>query len=329
MLQSIEIENFRCFEKTAISGFEQINLVTGKNNSGKTALLEALYLALTTDSKNLTENTRQSENDSEKEKNLYFNQNDRNPIKILIFFEQEGPFSNQEGIRYEYLKANSSQHFFNEVIQETGRRIFHSNHYNVKTATAFIFDKNRQLPNNQELTYLLDSIDKKGEKFRIIEALKIIDESLSDIRTFASFSGVLYILKNGFSEYQPVYYLGDAVQKIVRYVINILSSYPNKDAINVLLIDEIENGIHYTAQAEVWRMLLKLCKHYNIQLFATTHSLEMIKAFQQVCSEEEFTGMGGYFELGRQAKSQQIIGIKHKLTTLEYELATDSPIRGE
>lgn len=76
-------------------------------------------------------------------------------------------------------------------------------------------------------------------------------------------------------------------------------------------------------------MLLKLCKHYNIQLFATTHSLEMIKAFQQVCSEEAFTGMGGYFELGRQAKSQQIIGIKHKLTTLEYELATDSPIRGE
>lgn len=77
MLQSIEIENFRCFEKTSISGFEQINLITGKNNSGKTALLEALYLMLTTDSKSLIEATRQSEKDNEREKNLYFNQNDR------------------------------------------------------------------------------------------------------------------------------------------------------------------------------------------------------------------------------------------------------------
>jgi len=74
---------------------------------------------------------------------------------------------------------------------------------------------------------------------------------------------------------------------------------------------------------------MKLCKHYNIQLFATTHSLEMIKAFQSVCSEDEFSGMGGYFELGRNPKSQQIIGVKHDLETLEYELASGDTIRGE
>ncbi|WP_083786910.1 AAA family ATPase [Gloeothece verrucosa] len=44
MLQDIEIENFRCFEKTRISGFTRVNLIGGKNNSGKTALLEALLL---------------------------------------------------------------------------------------------------------------------------------------------------------------------------------------------------------------------------------------------------------------------------------------------
>ncbi|RDB07248.1 AAA family ATPase [Runella aurantiaca] len=322
MLQSIEIENFRCFEKTAISGFEQINLITGKNNSGKTALLEALYLALTTDSKNLTENTRQSEKDTEKEKNLYFNQNDRKKIEIVSYF------LGGEGILYQFHRS-SSRTLFNKMIRNSDGSRSLNQDFHAEFFTAFIFDKSRQLPNNQELTYLLDSIDKKGDKFRVIEALKIIDKSLSDIRTFASFPEVLYLLKDGFSEYQPVYYLGDAVQKIVRYVINILSSYPNKEAVNVLLIDEIENGIHYTAQAEVWRMLIKLCKYYNIQLFATTHSLEMIKAFQQVCSEEEFTGMGGYFELGRQAKSQQIIAVKHDLETLEYELASGDTIRGE
>ena len=42
MIRSIEIENFRCFHKTRIEGFSQINLIGGQNNAGKTALLEAI-----------------------------------------------------------------------------------------------------------------------------------------------------------------------------------------------------------------------------------------------------------------------------------------------
>ncbi|MEG3911663.1 AAA family ATPase [Microcoleus sp. w2-18bC1] len=44
MLKEIEIQNFRCFEQIKISGFERVNLIGGKNNAGKTALLEALVL---------------------------------------------------------------------------------------------------------------------------------------------------------------------------------------------------------------------------------------------------------------------------------------------
>ncbi|NJK72937.1 MAG: AAA family ATPase [Microcoleus sp. SU_5_6] len=44
MLKEIEIQNFRCFEHIKISGFERVNLIGGKNNAGKTALLEALLL---------------------------------------------------------------------------------------------------------------------------------------------------------------------------------------------------------------------------------------------------------------------------------------------
>ena len=44
MIKNITIENFRCFQKTHISNISQVNLITGRNNSGKTAFLEALYL---------------------------------------------------------------------------------------------------------------------------------------------------------------------------------------------------------------------------------------------------------------------------------------------
>lgn len=46
MIKSISINNFRCFENLTIEGCERINVIVGDNGTGKTALLEALFLAL-------------------------------------------------------------------------------------------------------------------------------------------------------------------------------------------------------------------------------------------------------------------------------------------
>ena len=44
MIEDIEITNFRCFDRLKVSGCKRINLISGKNNIGKTALLEAIFL---------------------------------------------------------------------------------------------------------------------------------------------------------------------------------------------------------------------------------------------------------------------------------------------
>jgi len=72
MLKSIEIENFRCFEKTSINGFEQINLIAGKNNAGKMALLEAIFFSLSPQGGEVIENSRKTANDVDNSKNLCF-----------------------------------------------------------------------------------------------------------------------------------------------------------------------------------------------------------------------------------------------------------------
>ena len=41
MLTRLKIENFRCFRQWVIDPLKRINLICGKNNSGKTTLLEA------------------------------------------------------------------------------------------------------------------------------------------------------------------------------------------------------------------------------------------------------------------------------------------------
>ncbi|HLA29257.1 MAG TPA: AAA family ATPase, partial [Syntrophales bacterium] len=42
--KSFDVQNFRCIRKLAISPLEQVNLIAGMNNVGKTTLLEALFL---------------------------------------------------------------------------------------------------------------------------------------------------------------------------------------------------------------------------------------------------------------------------------------------
>ena len=49
MLQSIRMKNFRCFGDLTIDHLDSVNLIAGKNNTGKTALLEAMYLLLSPD----------------------------------------------------------------------------------------------------------------------------------------------------------------------------------------------------------------------------------------------------------------------------------------
>ncbi len=46
----------------------------------------------------------------------------------------------------------------------------------------------------------------------------------------------------------------------------------------IVLIDEIENGIHHTVMSDMWEMIIKRSRETNTQIFATTHSYECIEA---------------------------------------------------
>ena len=44
MFTSFTVKNFRCFRDLTIAPLGRVNLIAGKNNTGKTALLEAMYM---------------------------------------------------------------------------------------------------------------------------------------------------------------------------------------------------------------------------------------------------------------------------------------------
>ena len=55
----------------------------------------------------------------------------------------------------------------------------------------------------------------------------------------------------------------------------------------VVLVDEIENGIHHTALRNLWEKIGQFAHHLGVQFFASTHSRECIEAAHEVFSKSQ------------------------------------------
>ena len=80
----------------------------------------------------------------------------------------------------------------------------------------------------------------------------------------------------------PLRSLGDGALRLFGVALALANS---RDGF--LLIDEAENGIHYSVQRDYWRMVLQAARKNNVQVFATTHSWDCIAAFARAASEDE------------------------------------------
>lgn len=49
-----------------------------------------------------------------------------------------------------------------------------------------------------------------------------------------------------------------------------------------LLIDEIDTGLHYSVMADMWRLVVETAKRLEVQVFATTHSLDCVRALARL-----------------------------------------------
>lgn len=86
----------------------------------------------------------------------------------------------------------------------------------------------------------------------------------------------------GEDERVPLRSLGDGAVRIFGLALALAESRNG-----FLLIDEAENGIHHSVQADVWRLLLNSAKKNNVQVIATTHGWDCVEKFAEVALEEE------------------------------------------
>jgi AAA15 family ATPase/GTPase len=48
-----------------------------------------------------------------------------------------------------------------------------------------------------------------------------------------------------------------------------------------LLIDEFENGLHYSVQERIWQLAFEMAQRLDIQVFATSHSWDCVESFSK------------------------------------------------
>jgi hypothetical protein len=312
MITSLKLENFRGFTALKISPIKRINLIAGANNTGKTGILEGLYLMLASENSQIPQLPYTFRSNTSGQPNQYI-QDDFATFWQALFYDKntsvEAKISAQTdseqiiSLGLKTVSDGSIQFDYGPVHgnpspppsgSQRGPRFGGGNpaafriapqgvvtHGHNPFGTKFIVLSTRlEHPTRDAELFNQVSILGGGEE-KLISLLREIDPRLQKLRYLkapGTQQPLVYAhfgLRNALSMTQT----GQGFSKLFSLFCQMLVANAR-----VLLIDEIENGLYYESLPTIWRGIAALAASENIQVFATTHSRECIVAAHEVFS---------------------------------------------
>ncbi len=315
-LTEIEIKQFKCFTDFEVKGFKRVNLIGGKNNIGKTAFMEACFINVRSKSINAMitaifdiKFSRENLNIIDKPVS-YQNPNSINTnFHYLNFLDATRSYS---------VKSNLSNTAFS-IIEKDATKVYQfmingdSKAINVNDL-SFTFEHDSTIHfidnfgwSNDDLIVAYQAIQQQDQEDKLNGFIKEFDDS---IEGFKNIGNKPQCKTNG--QYRDIVEFGDGLR---HYISIICALYASKDG--YLFVDEIDNGVHYTQLDRLWELILTLSKKNNSQVFAITHSKEMLDSFARVAKKLDEQDIS-YTTLVKN-KQQEI-----KAMTRDYEMLIDS-----
>ena len=320
ILPSLEIRNFRGFQHLQIERLGRVNLIVGKNNIGKTSLLEAIQLYAHKGAFSTIINMLEVREEGilygnvlAALKYLFYGRKDitvntqpieigpigseEKMLKIAITWDitefKDGaihtrPLKHEESYANALLSPRFNQHVGGQTISFPLEASLPSNVLlpDMKAVTSFFVTSSGL--EKRQLGDLWDQAASRGRETEdeILNALRIAAPGVERLYfigdAYKGHERVPAVRVDGIDELIPLRSLGDGMQRIFSIVLALVNA---KDGI--LLIDEVENGIHYSALLEVWQLIFRIAHRLNIQVFATTHGWDCLEAFQQAALEDQ------------------------------------------
>lgn len=321
MYDSIHIRRFRRFEDLTLRGLTRVNLFVGRNNAGKTSLLDAIELlasggtpaALVRSGRrrgetSVTESTRDARalwRESVEVSHLFVD----HLLHEGAWFELKGSTGassvsvrceiqtfglgdlldgGTEGLLVENTRGNLVEDPLlalridspssassvllpllpNGVLFEQAPR--RSPGPISDPPMFFLGTEGAQLGT---LARLWDKIVLTPEEDKVIAALQVIEPSIDRLAFGAEGVRNAFVKLAGSGQRVPLGSLGDGTRRMLALAISLVHA-----ADGVLLIDEIDTGLHYSALESMWKLVVQTARRLNLQVFATSHSGDCMRA---------------------------------------------------
>lgn len=303
--KNLRIENFRGFDSIELKGFNRINILMGKNNCGKSSVLEGILLLIGLNNPALPSSINKlrgmQPGQSGFLKSMFHNMNmlaypvvqgdygvdsfRKLEIKPIMKPSMQGegsplvssPTQDLSGVELKGItkiqdkETSSSVSLTIEGGNETP--LFSTVSPDVLEGT-FI---SSHMSEGHSLTMISDLVKKKKD-YIVLEAIKKFDSKVNAIKVLPD---GIYLDMEGIDELVQINAAGDGIRRFL----NIVSTIANFES-KIVLIDEIENGLHFTAYKLLWQSILAISEVTNVQLFITTHSMETLKCLNEILREE-------------------------------------------
>lgn len=309
MLEKINLKNYKQFKDVTISGLGRINLIAGKNSTGKTSILEAIFLAHDRGSPelylkllswrglstiNITPEMLWS--------HIFNNMNISEPIEIKLtnndstelikiecktvnsadFNSSLSKSSNNiqlnqsnnrpiESLYTEYSKSNISKGSTELIIAQQNMQLKVNNLSPMERSVTFVGSSNKGYG-------LIDcerygQLDVESKTSEVIDVLKTLDPRIKGMSIVPHGETPVLYVDIGLPRKVPIHLMGEGFIRLASIVITMFFSKNS-----IICIDEIENGFHYSVFETIWPTLYKICEQTKCQVIMTTHSSDCVES---------------------------------------------------
>lgn len=304
MISKLEIQNFRLFTDFQIDGLARVNLFVGLNNSGKSTLLEAIYLLANSGtpdtlahlwgrrremvSLRLNESTpeggfselqrlfHRSNGDSVERAEI--KSTDSSGAKRYISIHSQYEDDHSDGVKV--ISSENEDYVIDMygMVRKTPGEGANGRGQAQRSQSQNAYWLTTRHLEYSEILRLWNTIKENSEKRQYVHRfLHCIEPDLLAVGfTSSVFSDpvITFTLETNGSVTIPIGNMGGGMRAILGVALSLLASESG-----ILLVDEIDSGLHHTALVKMWEQLLEAAQRFNIQVFATAHSWDCVKAF--------------------------------------------------
>lgn len=305
MYQSLTVRRFRGIEDLTLSPLKRISLITGLNGCGKTTVLEAMFLLVghhnpqipfrvqewrggplgfadesvswLFPSRNIESHIEvAAQRDDNRRLSLSIDalspekindlEADSKTLALDKFLASDA--AQLRGITIELKKDDA-------VVSESRALLAGEKMVltlgSAQLGSAVFFGSGFAVPT--ENTSRFSDIRRQGRVGELVEALNIVQPQVRGLEILTFGPDQASICADIKGTLLPVSLLGGGASRLLSILLAVVTAESG-----IVLIDEFENGFHHSTLDDIWNAIDTASKGANVQVMATTHSLECIDA---------------------------------------------------